>query len=91
MKTRKEIKFLMIIVTTLIFLSAMFSSTLCGAKQATTQTAIQDLTGIDKSNWDYTDLELVSVGMTMTSDVPDMVVDSQGNIHIRFFCKSTIK
>jgi hypothetical protein len=75
MKIKKEIKLLMLIILTLFLMNLATGSTVNNSSK-------QNFTSIDKSNWDYTDLELISVGMTMTSDVPDMVVDSQGNIHI---------
>jgi hypothetical protein len=75
MKIKKEIKLLMLMIFTLFLMNLAVGSTV-------NNLTIQNFTSIDKSNWDYTDLELISVGMTMTSDVPDMVVDSQGNIHI---------
>ncbi|MHA1953915.1 MAG: hypothetical protein ACW96U_08215, partial [Candidatus Heimdallarchaeaceae archaeon] len=75
MKFKKEIKFLMLTILTLLLVNAVTGSTV-------NNSTMQEFTSIDKSNWDYTNLELISVGMTMTSDLPDMVVDSQGNIHI---------
>jgi hypothetical protein len=75
MRIKKEIKLLMLMILTLFLVNVATGSTVNNSK-------IQNFVNIDKSNWDYTDLELISVGMTMTSDVPDMVVDSQGNIHI---------
>ena len=75
MKIKNEIKLLMLIILTLFLVNLVTGSTV-------NDSTIQNITNIDKSNWDYTDLELISVGMTMTSDVPDMVVDSQGNIHV---------
>ena len=82
MKTRKEIKILMFIISTLFLLNIAVGCTVNGAMPTTIQSITQDFSSVDKSNWDYTDLELISVGMTLTSDIPDMVIDSQGNIHI---------
>ena len=37
---------------------------------------------IDKSNWKYTQLELISEGMVGDSYYPDIALDSQENIHV---------